>query len=56
MIEHEKEGESGLFSMENGIATPHIAFLSEESGYEARKQVLAGVIKELEVFLNCNIK
>lgn len=56
VIEHEKEGESGLFSMENVIATPHIAFLSEESGYEARKQVLAGVIKELEVFLNCNIK
>ena len=49
VFEKEKTGESELFSLGNVIATPHMAFLSEESGYEARKMVLRGMAEKLGV-------
>lgn len=47
VIEDETNAQSELFQLENTVITPHAAFISEESFYDARKKALAQLVQRL---------
>jgi len=47
VIEDEGTEESELFKLENTVITPHAAFISEDSFYDARKKALAQMVQRL---------
>ncbi|MCI1956662.1 MAG: C-terminal binding protein [Oscillospiraceae bacterium] len=47
VIEDEETEKSELFNLENTVITPHAAFISEDSFYDARKKALEQLVQRL---------
>jgi D-3-phosphoglycerate dehydrogenase len=62
VIEDETTEKSELFALENVVITPHAAFMSEDSFYDAREKALAQLVLRLakgerpEFLVNKNVK